>query len=144
MASGSENRTVQLWDAVTGTPLQTLEGYSRWVYSVAFSPDGKQVVSGSNDKTVRLWDAGTGAPLQTLKGHSASVRSVAFLQGGKVERGLFVSNDWVVEGKGKILWLPPDYRETSTALWNRNIVIGHSSGRISVFGFKEKSKYIQQ
>ncbi|KAF8858540.1 hypothetical protein BDZ45DRAFT_591086 [Acephala macrosclerotiorum] len=46
--------------------LQTLEGHSSPVRSVAFSPDGKQVVSGSGDGTVRLWDTTTGAVLQTL------------------------------------------------------------------------------
>jgi WD40 repeat protein len=45
---------------------------------VAFSPDGRQVVSGSDDETVRLWDAATGAPLQTLEGHTGWVTSVAF------------------------------------------------------------------
>ena len=53
--------------------LQTLEGHSHPVYSVALSPDGKQVVSGFHDIIVRLWDAVTGAALQTLEGHSRPV-----------------------------------------------------------------------
>ncbi|KAH6707609.1 hypothetical protein BKA61DRAFT_420165, partial [Leptodontidium sp. MPI-SDFR-AT-0119] len=58
--------------------LQTLEGHSDWVNSVAFSPDGKKLVSSSDDQMVRLWDATTGAALQTLEGHSGWVTSVAF------------------------------------------------------------------
>ncbi|KAH6698203.1 hypothetical protein BKA61DRAFT_530771 [Leptodontidium sp. MPI-SDFR-AT-0119] len=151
VVSGSDDNTVRLWDAATGAPLQTLEGHSDYVSSVAFSPDGKQVVSGSGDKTVRLWDAATGAPLQTLEGHSRSVSSVAFSPDGKqVVSGsydntlwaLFTLDNWVIEDGVKILWLPPNYRVTCTAVWNSNIVLGHSSGRVSIYDFSEGPKLI--
>ncbi|OCK72914.1 hypothetical protein K432DRAFT_263377, partial [Lepidopterella palustris CBS 459.81] len=58
--------------------LQILEGHSSSVRAVAFSSDGKQLVSGSDDKTVRVWDAATGATLQILEGHSSYVNAVTF------------------------------------------------------------------
>ena len=58
--------------------LQTLEGHSSSVTSVAFSHDSARLASASHDRTVKIWDASSGECLQTLKGHSDSVRSVAF------------------------------------------------------------------
>ena len=63
--------------------LRILEGHSEGVNSVAFSPDGKRVVTGSSDKTARIWNAQTGKPLRTLQGHSSYVTSVAFSPDGK-------------------------------------------------------------
>ena len=61
VASGSDDETVRLWDAVTGAHKATLTGHTGWVTSVAFSPNGLTVASGGDDETVRLWDAVTGA-----------------------------------------------------------------------------------
>ena len=63
--------------------LHTLEGHSNWVSAVAFSPDGKTIVSGSSDHTIRLWDAATGVHQHTLEGHSHWVSAVAFSPDGK-------------------------------------------------------------
>jgi WD40 repeat protein len=64
-----------------GTPL-TLRGHTKWVYSVAFSPDGSRLASGSWDNTVKVWDARNGAEVATLRGHTAQVFSVAFSPDG--------------------------------------------------------------
>ena len=66
----------------------TLQGHSRGVRSVSFSPDGTKVASGSLDETVKLWHATSGECLRTLEGHSSYVMSVSFsLDGTKVASG---------------------------------------------------------
>ena len=58
--------------------LQTLEGHSDSVSSVAFSHDSARLASASEDHTVKIWDASSGECLQTLEGHSYWARSVTF------------------------------------------------------------------
>ncbi len=56
-------------------------GHTGDISDIAFSPDGKTIVSGSADKTVRLWDAQTGKELQRIEA-PAMVWSVAFSPDG--------------------------------------------------------------
>lgn len=61
-----------------------LKGHKHAVASVAFSPDGKRVISGSYDMTIRVWDAKTGeVVIGPLEGHQNRVHSVAVSPNGK-------------------------------------------------------------
>lgn len=65
-------------------PLEaTLNDHTKEVTSVAWSPNGHQLVSGSADNTIIVWDATNGQPLRTLKGHTGSVTSVAWSPNGQ-------------------------------------------------------------
>jgi len=64
-------------------PIQTLEGHMKGVASVAFSPDGKYIVSGSKDKTIKIWEVSTGKLVRTLTGHKKYVNSVIVSFDGK-------------------------------------------------------------
>jgi WD40 repeat protein len=56
----------------------TLNGHTRTVNSVAFSPDNLRIASGSDDHSIKIWDAYSGSLLNTLNGHTDFVWSVAF------------------------------------------------------------------
>jgi WD40 repeat protein len=60
-----------------------LDGHTEFVTSVAYSPDGKSIVSGSTDHKARVWDVTTSRMVFKLQGHTNSIRSVAFSPSGK-------------------------------------------------------------
>ncbi|KZT20556.1 WD40 repeat-like protein [Neolentinus lepideus HHB14362 ss-1] len=66
IASGSEHKTVRLWDAQTGVHLNTLHGHSGEVNAVIFSPDGRHLLSASDDKSIIIWNPVTGQLLLKL------------------------------------------------------------------------------
>ncbi|TAE28788.1 MAG: hypothetical protein EAZ92_07720 [Candidatus Kapaibacterium sp.] len=84
IVSGSEDKTVKIWDAATGTILRSLRGHGNSVTSVFFSPDSKFVISSSKDKTVRIWDAETGNTIQRSPGVSCEGSPAAFSPDGSL------------------------------------------------------------
>ena len=85
VVSGSEDKTLKLWDVASGREVRTFDGHRREVTSVAFSPHGQSVLSGSCDGTVKLWDVASGREIRTFKGkgYAVSVHSVAFSPDGR-------------------------------------------------------------
>ncbi|MDE0681276.1 MAG: sigma-70 family RNA polymerase sigma factor [Candidatus Poribacteria bacterium] len=77
---------IWLYDTHSGQVLDLLTTHTDWVNSVAFSSDGKTLVSGSKDNTIRLWDAQTGTLRKTLTliGHKGEIWEMAFSPDGKI------------------------------------------------------------
>ncbi|WP_374953033.1 WD40 repeat domain-containing protein [Nitrosomonas ureae] len=77
MATGSKDKTIILWQADTLESKQKIKGRDLGILDLAFTPDGKRLVSGSKDKTVRVWDVATGNRQAVLAAHSDVVNAVA-------------------------------------------------------------------
>ena len=73
---------IKIWNAATGAEEMILRGHSGPV-GVAYSPDGRRIVSGSVDKTIKVWDARTGIALMTLIGNQDTVDNVAYSPNGE-------------------------------------------------------------
>jgi WD40 repeat protein/chitodextrinase len=78
--------------------IQTFEGHTDSVKSVAFSPDGKMALSGSSDNTIKLWDVETQQEIRNFKGHNDKVYAVRF----------FTDGNTIVSGSG----------DKTVRLWN--------------------------
>ena len=88
--SGSDDKTLRLWDLASGETLRILEGHTSVITAVAALADGDRALSGSSDNTLRLWDLAT-ETLSTLEGHPNAVTTVAVLSDGR--RALSGSSD---------------------------------------------------
>jgi dipeptidyl aminopeptidase/acylaminoacyl peptidase len=67
----------------TEIPFRILDGHGDEVYTLTFSPDGKQLATGSNDRLIRIWDLRTGRVLRLLEGHTDSVTSLSYTPDGQ-------------------------------------------------------------
>lgn len=83
IATGSADKTLRIWDAAHGEPLQVLRGHTDIVLALAFSPDGTKLASGSADGTTRIWSTTDGAEPLVLKGSGEWISSLVFSPDGR-------------------------------------------------------------
>ncbi|MHA1271158.1 MAG: ADP-ribosylation factor-like protein [Candidatus Helarchaeota archaeon] len=74
--SGSDDKTVRVWDKLSFKEVAILQGHSDSVNAVA--SDDRYIYTGSSDNTIRVWDKISFNELMILKGHSDSVKAVTF------------------------------------------------------------------
>jgi WD40 repeat protein/tRNA A-37 threonylcarbamoyl transferase component Bud32 len=75
---------VNLWDAARGKLLRTLRGPpGSTTAALAFSPDGRLLVSAGSDKAFRIWDVKAGQVILTLKGYADFISALTFSPDGR-------------------------------------------------------------
>jgi WD40 repeat protein len=80
--SGSDDKTLKLWDLNSGQEIRTFKGHTDSIRAVALTADGHYAISGSSDKTIKLWDLKSGQEIRTFEGHTDSIRAVALTADG--------------------------------------------------------------
>ncbi|MFC1634707.1 DUF4062 domain-containing protein, partial [Planctomycetota bacterium] len=77
VVSGSNDKTLRVWELASGLVVHTLAGHASSVFAVAVTPDGQYVVSGSADGTLMVWELANGRAVSMLAGHKGIVSAVA-------------------------------------------------------------------
>ena len=80
---GFSDNVIRLWDTTTARELRSIKGHTYNITGLAFTPDGKHLLSSAMDQTLRLWDVATGAEVRQFKGHEAGVTGMALAPDGK-------------------------------------------------------------
>ncbi len=115
LATGSVDKTIQLWNANTTInttthitkPLHILSGHTGGIAAMDFSVNGKLLASGGSDKTIRLWDVATGQHLHTFTGHTGEIGAVTFLGDKALARTAFAKDKALASGSSDgtvIIW----------------------------------------
>jgi WD40 repeat protein len=85
LATASADRSVRIWDVVSGAETARLAGHSGPVLALALSPDGKLLCSGSADQTIRVWDTATWQLVRAMTNHLGPVHGVAFREPARAD-----------------------------------------------------------
>ena len=106
---------IRLYEFSTGNLVALLKGHENVVLGLAFSPDGKRLVSGSFDKTAIIWDVANHKLVHRLQGHKDHIYAVGFTpDSARVVTG---SYDTTLK-----LWTAQDGKEIATLTGHKSEV----------------------
>lgn len=73
--SASDDKSIKMWDVLTGIDVNTFSGHQAPVNSIHLSKDGNLLVSADQEGTIIVWDALTGQIKTTIKAHQGSANT---------------------------------------------------------------------
>src|SRR5579875_1987018 len=86
IVSGSDDGTVQVWEAASGRHIWSYafpSGRASFVFAVAWSPDGRRIAAGGQAGTVEILDAASGHLLTSYQSNAFSIQGIAWSPDGK-------------------------------------------------------------
>jgi WD40 repeat protein len=78
-----EEEYLKIWDAKTGKLVANLK-HTHEVFSLAWTADGKTLISGSLDPSIRTWNTTTWQQIAVLTGHTTIVYGIAISPNGRI------------------------------------------------------------
>jgi ribosome assembly protein 4 len=84
LVSTSFDKSIKLWNGMTGQLVTTFRGHSAAVYSCSWSPDSKHIISASKDNTLKVWDIEHKTMLRDFYGHSDEIFVVDWNPNGSI------------------------------------------------------------
>ena len=82
--SGGQDRSVRLWNPVTGAQIKVFKAHGYEVLSISIAHDNASFASSGGDRSVFVWDVATGATTRRIPGHMGKINAVEFNQDASV------------------------------------------------------------
>lgn len=134
-------------------PFKVLTKHAGGVTALAFSPDGKTLVTGGEDKNILIWNTSTWECSKPLTGHTNAVNSINFLASGSrfYSGGDYTVRSWNMKGdeldsrRGPttFVWsvaIKPDSTQWIAGSFEKNIrLFDYTTGKLSNLNAHSKS-----
>jgi WD40 repeat protein len=135
VASIDGDNTIRIRDVQSSKDVQTITGHENTISALAFTRDGKGILSSGEDNQVRVWDVATGKLLKVFQGHADKILDVVPRPDGWRLASSSMDSTiklWILFSRGQ-----PDTREDSKH-WSETVMGSPDGGRL---GLKAKNGY---
>jgi WD40 repeat protein len=140
---------IKIWDAKTGKLITHLKGHTRKVFCLAWTADGKTLISGSMDHSIRTWNTTAWQQIHVLTGYNSAVRGIAISPNGPIlasasldhtarlwnlENGLPIGSPLQHPRGVQCVSFSTDGKLLATGCWDKNAYLWDISGILEEAG----------